>query len=58
MGVERKDVVATPEDLYRASLEQRVLKVQGRAWADLTPEEKDTVLEHYAFRSGLVRAPS
>jgi hypothetical protein len=57
MGVERKDVVATSEDVYRTSLEQKVVALQGKTWAQLTPEEKDAVLEHYAFRSGFVRAP-
>jgi hypothetical protein len=57
MGIERKDVVATSADLYRVSLEERLSRLAGKTWAELTPEEKDVILESYAVRSRYVRAP-
>jgi hypothetical protein len=58
MGIERKDVVATPADMYRVSLNERLAPLANKTWADLTPEEKDVVLESYAVRSGYVRSPT
>ncbi len=53
----RIDIKATPEEVYRKSLEDRLRPVREKTWAELTPEEKDLLQEALAFQGGHVRAP-
>lgn len=53
----RVDIKATPEELYSKSLNDRLRPLTEKAWSELTVEEKDLILEAFAYQTGRVRAP-
>lgn len=57
MGFERQNIYATPNEAYRAQLEERLSRIKDKTWAQLTAEEKDLLSEAAAFKHGLVKSP-
>lgn len=50
----RTDVQATPEEKYASDLREKVNKLRSKAWSDLSPEERDAVVEYLAYTHQLV----
>ena len=54
MTIEVKEVPPTEFELYLDSLQKRVKALGEFKFSELTPEDKDTLLEYLVARAGLM----